>query len=255
VREEDYRRVVNLTNTLSLADDPDFAENRQAGFGASMELMEFGTALAADHRSHPRASMTMEVLQSELDGHRLSDREFGRFFNNLIVGGMETTRNTLAWGVYEFIHHPDQYRMIQENPALIDAAVEEILRYRNTVVYLRRTATRDLEFAGERLKKGDKLVCVLGAPNRDPALFARPDEFDITRPPEQTRKNYRTFGGGYHYCIGVHQARMNLHVMIEEIARRWSNLRLLGEPRHARSIFMDGFKEMRVAFERRSAPG
>lgn len=251
VERKDYDYVVELTNTLALADDPDFAENRQAGFVASMQLMEFGTRLAADHRRHARDSMTMEVLNSELDGERLSDREFGRFFNNLIVGGVETTRNTLAWALYEFIRHPDQYALLQANLELVPNAVEEILRYRNTVVYLRRTATCDMEFAGAAIRKGDKLVCVLGSPNRDPALFDRPDAFDITRKPEHTRRNYRTFGAGPHFCLGIHQARLNLCSMVEEIARRMNNPRLLSEPRLARSIFMDGFKSMPIGFERR----
>jgi cytochrome P450 len=251
VRPEDFARVVDLTNTLTLADDPEFAENRAAGFVASMQLMDFGEKLAADHRADPRDSMTMDVLGAEIDGTKLTDREFGRFFNNLIVGGIETTRNMLAWAMMEFIRHPDQYRMLQADTGLAAGAVEEILRYRNTVVYLRRTATRDLEVAGERIPKGGKVICVLGAPNRDPSLFDRPDDFDITRPPADTRRNYRTFGGGPHYCLGINQARMNLIVMLEEIAARIDNPRLLADPRHARSLFMDGFKELRIGFDRR----
>ncbi len=255
VRADDFQRVIDLTNTLSLADDPDFAENRAAGFMASLELIEFGTALAADHRAYPRDSMTMDVLKAELDGETLTDREFGRFFNNLIVGGIETTRNTLAWAMYEFAQHPDQYALLQADLVLVESAVEEILRYRNPVAYLRRTATRDLELAGEKIAKGAKLVCVLASPNRDPAFFERPDVFDITRPVSITRRHYRTFGGGPHYCIGVHQARMNLIVMLEEIARRLDRPRLLAEPRHARSFFMDGFKELQLGFDKRATAG
>jgi cytochrome P450 len=251
VRPEDFAHVVDLTNTLTLADDPDFAENRAAGFIASMQLFEFGAKLAADHRANPRDTMTMDVLNSEMDGEKLTDREFGRFFNNLIVGGIETTRNTLAWAMVEFIEHPDQYRLLQSDLELVPGAVEEILRYRNPVVYLRRTAKQDLELAGEKIPKGGKVICVLGSPNRDPALFERPDEFDITRPAADTRRNYRTFGGGPHFCLGINQARMNLIVMLEEIARRIDNPRLLAPPRHARSLFMDGFKELRLAFDRR----
>ena len=123
----------------------------------------------------------------------------------------------------------------------------------NTVVYLRRTATRDMEYLGQQIRKGDKLVCILGAPNRDPAFFPDPERFEVTRPINDTRKHYRTFGQGPHYCVGVHQARLNLEVMLEEIVRRMTGFRLLAAPRRARSIFMDGYKEMRVAFERRSA--
>lgn len=252
VRPGDFAHVVDLANTLALADDPDFAENRHAGFVASIRLIDFGEALAADHRRSPRDTLTMDVLNAEIDRERLSDREFGRFFNNLVVGGIETTRNTLAWAMYEFVHHPDQYRALQDDLSLIPGAVEEILRYRNPVVYLRRTATRDLELAGQRVRKGDKLVCVLGSPNRDPALFVAPDRFDIRRPPAPTRHLYRSFGAGPHFCLGIAQARLNLAIMLEEIARRIDNPRIVGKPRHARSIFMDGFKELRLTFERRN---
>ncbi|MHB9878763.1 cytochrome P450 [Pacificimonas sp. ICDLI1SI03] len=251
VQPEDHDYVVDLTNTLALADDPDFAENRQAGFAASIELIDFGTALAADHRVHPRDSMTMEVLNAELDGETLSDRAFGRFFNNLIVGGIETTRNTLAWAMYEFARHPDQYTALQQDLSLVPNALEEVLRFHNPVVYLRRTATCDLDLAGQLIAKGDKVVCVLGSPNRDPSFFTEADRFDIRRSLTNSRRNTRTFGSGPHHCLGIHQARMNLTVMLEEIARRIDNPRVIGEPRHARSIFMDGFKELHIAFDRR----
>ena len=118
------------------------------------------------------------------------------------------------------------------------------------MVYLRRTATRDMEFAGEQIKQGDKLCCVLGSANRNPAYFDNPDQFDITRQPTQQRRNYRTFGAGPHFCIGVHQARMNLEVMLAEIVQRMDNLQLLEEPTHFRSNFMDGFKHMPLAFKK-----
>jgi cytochrome P450 len=251
VSANDFQRVVDLTNTLSLADDPDFAENRAAGFVASMELIEYGTWLAADHRGNPRDTMTADVLNSELDGQKLTDREFGRFFNNLITGGIETTRNTLAWSMVDFIDHPDQYRLLQNDLSLIPNAVDEILRYRNPVAYLRRTAKQDIELFGEKIPKGGKVICVLASCNRDPALFERPDEFDVTRPYAATRRNYRTFGGGPHFCLGINQARMNLTVMLEEIVTRMDNLRLLAKPKHARSIFMDGFKELRLGWDKR----
>jgi cytochrome P450 len=253
VRAEDYERVVDLTNTMSLASDPDFAESRALGYEATRKLVECGTALAADHRREPRDTMTLELLRAELDGHRLTDSEFGQMFVTLIVGGLETTRNTLAWLVYEFIRNPEQYARLQADLSLVPAAVEEILRLQNTVVYVRRTATRDLELGGESIAKGDKLVCMLGAPNRDAEHFPDPDRFDITRDPAVARRVYRTFGGGPHFCLGVHQARFNLEVMTEEIARRLSNLRLLATPRRFRSNFMDGFKELQIAFEARSA--
>jgi cytochrome P450 len=251
VHSQDEAHLVKLVNTLTLSDDPDFAADRDAGHAATLQLIAFGEALAADHRANPRDNITMEVLSSELHGQSLTDRQFGHFFYSLIIAGIETTRNTLAWGMYDFAHHPDQYRMLQADLSLIPGAVEEILRYRNPVSYLRRTATRETELAGEQIAKDAKVVCVIAAPNRDPELFERPDEFDITRPPAPTRRNYRTFGGGPHFCLGIHQARTNLAVMLEEIARRIDNPRVIGTPRHARAVFIDGFKELRLGFDRR----
>jgi len=153
----------------------------------------------------------------------------------------------------EFARHPDQYRKIQEDPALVPNAVEEILRYHNPVIYMRRTATQDVEFAGEKIAKGAKMICLLGSPNRDPALFERPDEFDIDRPPVKTRRNYRTFGGGAHFCLGIHQARMNLAVMLREISSRLDNLRVLSPPRQIRSVFMNGLSELHLGFDKRGS--
>jgi len=251
VEEKDYQYVADLTNVLALANDPDYASDRNEGFVAAAELMVFGAGLAASHREKPRESMTMEVLNSEIDGDKLSDEQFARFFLNLIVGGLETTRNSLALLVHQFILHPEQYRQLQADLTLSDNAVEEILRYQNTVVYLRRTATRDMEFAGEQIREGDKLVCVIGAVNRDETLFDAPDTFDILRDPKLARRRYLTFGAGGHFCIGVHQARLSLRAMIEEIASRLDDLRLLEEPVHFRSNFMEGYKRMPLAFSAR----
>ncbi len=96
----------------------------------------------------------MTLLGSEAEGRKLSDVDFGRFFNNLIVGGTETTRNTLAGAMYEFIRHPEQYALLQQDPPLVAGAVEEVLRFRNPVIYLRRTATQDQELAGQQICKG-----------------------------------------------------------------------------------------------------
>ena len=130
-------------------------------------------------------------------------------------------------------------------------AVEETLRHRNTVVYLRRTATRDMDFAGQAIARGDKLVCVLASPSRDPRYFDDPDRFDITRNPIETRRHYRSFGAGPHFCVGVHQSRMMLEAITTQIASRMDRPRLLSEPVHFKSNFMDGFKSMRIAFDKR----
>jgi len=251
VPEEDYTYLIGLINTMTLANDPDYAGDRNDGFLAIGEFMAWASKLAADHRAHPRDNLTMDLLNAQIDGARLTDDEFAVVFQGIIIGGTETTRNTLSWLMYELVRHPEQLAMLQRDPALIPQAVEEILRHRNTVVYLRRTATADCEFAGESIRRGDKMICVLSSVNRDETLFDDPDTFDITRDATHTRRTMRTFGFGVHTCLGQQQARLNLEMMTREILQRMTNFRLLEEPTHFRSNFMDGFKKMPLAFDRR----
>lgn len=252
VAEQDYAYLVPAINTVTLANDPDYAGSREEGWTASAQMVGWAAEFASKRRQQPADDLTNELLSAEIDGRRLSDEEYGVIFQGLMIGGTETTRNTLSWLLYELIRHPQQMELLRANPDLVPAAVEEILRYRNTVVYTRRTAMGDVELAGEQIRQGSKVVCLLASVNRDPDCFDQPDSFDITRDPAQTRRQMRTFGFGVHVCPGQHQARMNLDMMTREILARMDNLRLLEEPTHFRSNFMDGFKRMPVAFSKSS---
>jgi cholest-4-en-3-one 26-monooxygenase len=250
VPEQDYAYLVPAINTVTLANDPDYAGSREEGWTASARMVGWAAEFASKRRQQPADDLTNELLSAEIDGRGLSDEEYGVIFQGLMIGGTETTRNTLSWLLYELIRHPRQMELLRANPDLVPAAVEEILRYRNTVVYTRRTAMGDVELAGEQIRQGSKVVCLLASVNRDPDCFDQPDSFDITRDPAQTRRQMRTFGFGVHVCPGQHQARMNLEMMTREILARMDNLRLLEEPTHFRSNFMDGFKRMPMAFSR-----
>ena len=250
--ETEQKHLVDLVNSMTLANDPDYAGSREEGFAASAGLIQWAAEWAARRRGEERKDdMTQQLLEAEIEGQRLSDEAFGAVVQGIMVGGTETTRNTLSWLFYELIRHPEQLALLQTEPERIPAAVEEILRYRNTVVYTRRTATREVELAGQTLREGDKVVCLLSAVSRDPELFANPDQFDITRDPAATRRNLRSFGFGPHVCLGQHQARLNLEMMTRELLGRLQDFRLVQEPTHFRSNFMDGFKRMPIAFRHR----
>lgn len=253
VPEQDHAYLIRAINAMTLANDPDYAGNRAEGFAASAELVAWAARFAAGRRGSPQGDLTDELLNAKIDDRALTDAEYAVTFQGIIIGGTETTRNTLSWLFYELIRHPEQLALLQNDLNRVPAAVEEILRYRNTVVYTRRTAMKDVEFAGEQIKQGDKLLCVLAAVSRDPNYFENPDVFDITRDPAQTRRHMRTFGFGVHACLGQHQARLNLEMMTREILTRMDHFRLLEEPVHFRSNFMDGFKRMRLGFEQRSS--
>ena len=252
VPESEFSQIADIANTMTLAADPEYAANRDEGFEASMQAYAYGLQLAEDHQRNPRDSLTMGLLNSEVDGQTLGPDQYAGFFVNLIIGGMETTRNMSGWLLYELIKHPEQLAKLQADPGRVPAAIEEILRHRNTVVYLRRTATRDMRFLNKDVRKGDKLIVVLGSPNRDPAYFDEPDRFDITRAPGQTRRNIRTFGGGPHFCIGMQQARLIMQALFEQIVTRMDNIELAADPVHFKSNFMDGFKRMPIRFSRKS---
>ncbi len=149
--------------------------------------------------------------------------------------------------MYEFIRHPAQYALLQQDPALVAGAVEEVLRFRNPVIFLRRTATQDQDPAGQADDRRGRGVCVLGSPTviRGSSSARR----NSTSAGRRARPHhYRPSVARAHFCLGIQQARLNLTVTITELARRIHEPRLARPPRQARSIFIDGLKQLAVAF-------
>ena len=141
------------------------------------------------------------------------------------------------------INHPDQLAFLQENPDKIEWAVEEFLRYASPVYHFRRTATRDVEFGGVKIKAGEKVVPWFASGNRDETIFENPDKFDVTRNPNE----HMTFGrGGPHMCLGNALARIELRVMFEELIKRVDKVEQVGEIDYLRSNFVHGIKRFQV---------
>ena len=255
VPEAERQHVYEIVNISVLAQDPEFASSREEGFAAHAQIIEYGTRLAASHRESPRDSLTSQILEAEADGQRLSDHDYGLLFHNLIVGGIETTRNALAFGLFELIRHPEQLSLLQQEPERIDDAVEEILRYHAPTVYYRRTALQDTRLGGQTIRAGDTVICWLASANRDEGSFSEPEQFDITRNRrEPIRRHYRTFGVGPHFCLGVHLARLELQIAFEELLAGLTDFELIEAPTPAVSMFNDGFKRMPIRFRPREAP-
>ncbi len=251
VHESDYARMFGWLDTIRLASDPDSGHTIEEAYGAFLEISVYAAQLAADHRNNPSDSLTTTLLDTPIDGHRITDEEYATLFISILIGGVETTRNVLSWLFYELIQHPDQLRMVQNNFDLIPNVIEETLRFHSPVAFMRRTAMAAGEFAGEQIKRGDKLLCMFASVNRDPAHFENPDRFDITRDPVNTRRTMRSFGFGVHTCLGQHQARLNLAMMTREILSRMTDFKLPVEPTYIYSAFGDGMQKMPFAFTRR----
>ena len=167
-------------------------------------------------------------------GEKLTDLEvlFNAFL--LILGGQETTRNTLSGGMLALMENPEQWaRVDRADHLLMRTTVEEFLRWTSPITHVMRTATRDTEIKGHKIKAGDKVVIWNASANRDEAVFPDPFKFDVGRWPNE----HIAFGYGEHFCLGSHLARLELRVMIEEVTRRMRDMELAGPVQRLRSNF------------------
>ncbi len=209
--------VEGTTSTQSLPADAygNTTPLRLLPFGspAAHGLYEYGARLGEERRSHPTEDLVSVLVHAEVGGDRLSDAEFRNFFQVLVFGGNETTRTAITHGTMAFAEYPEQWERLAADPTLVDDAVEEIIRWATPVLHMRRTAAVDTELAGTTVTAGDKVVMWYPSANRDEAVFARPDEFDIGRNPNE---HVAFGGGGPHFCLGAYLARMELRILLEE---------------------------------------
>ncbi len=165
----------------------------------------------------------------------------------LIIGGNDTTRNSISGGVVALNQNPDQYQKLRENLSLIPNMVSEIIRWQTPLAHMRRTAKVDTELGGKQIKEGDKVVMWYVSGNRDPEAIDRPDEFIIDRP---NARHHLSFGFGIHRCMGNRLAEMQLRVVWEEISKRFHTVELVGEPVRVRSNFVRGYSDLPVRVHR-----
>ncbi|SOJ54238.1 Steroid C26-monooxygenase [Mycobacterium simulans] len=212
-------------------------------FVAIGQLYEYFQKLITDRRAEAREDMLSILVNAEIDGHSLSDDELVNFAFLLLVAGNETTRNLIALGTQALIEHPDQCRLLVDNPALIPGAVEEMLRWNSPVVHMARTATADVEIRGQLIRQGDVVVMLYGSANRDEDIFGDDSEqFKVTRHPNP----HIAFGCGEHSCLGAQLARLEACLLFDELLRRFPRLELVGDVSRVRATMVPGVKRMPV---------
>jgi cytochrome P450 family 142 subfamily A polypeptide 1 len=189
-----------------------------------------------------------EALLQKMGGAEavsMAQDELKMFLVTLLIAGNETTRNAISGGVSALIENPAERRKLVENPALIASAVEEVCRYVSPVLNFARTATRDTELRGRRIRKGQKLLLVYPSANRDATVFEDPDAFRVDRTPNP----HLAFGIGNHFCLGANLARMELRVVLGEVVRRMPDMEYTdGPPTMALSPLVRSFVSMPVRF-------
>jgi cytochrome P450 len=188
-----------------------------AAAGAALRMLQYFQAHVAERSARPRDDLTGALLEAEIDGDRLSEREILGFLFLMIVAGNETTTKLLANALYWLWRNPDQRDRLRADPALIPRWVEETLRYDNSSQALARIVVRDVELHGVRLREGDKVVLLIGSANRDERVFEQADRYDVLR---NTRASL-SFGYGTHFCLGAALARLEARVALEEVWRRF----------------------------------
>ncbi|PQD98805.1 cytochrome P450 [Mycobacterium sp. EPG1] len=235
---EDGRRLYALTDIMNTRPlhDPELVQ-------AQMQMFAYASELAALKRASPGDDIATALLHAEVDGQRLTDLEFNLFFLLLLNAGGDTTRNLVAAGTLALIEHPEQRRRLTADPSLMPTAIEEMLRWTSPVTVFTRTATRDTEVGGVRMRAGERVAMFYPSANWDEAHFADPDRFDVGRTPNQ---HLAFGGGGTHFCLGASLARAEAAAIFREILTRTTDIELIGPAERVRSVLMNGIRSMPV---------
>ncbi len=240
---EDWEKFRTWSDAAVGTADPDIELDSVVALG---QLYEYFTNLLAIRRSSEVAAtddLLSILVAAEIDGERLSDEDLLNFSFLLLVAGNETTRNLIALGTLALIDYPDQFAKLRENPELLESAVEEMLRFTSPVTHMARQATADVEVRGQLIKKGDTVVMLYGAANRDEDVFGPTAEaFDIARSPNP----HIAFGCGEHACIGAQLARLEARVMFEVLLGTYPSIELCGDVTRLRATMTPGVKRMPV---------
>jgi cytochrome P450 len=251
IPDDQYDMVLANTNIILSGADPEFLSedpDQAVGqlLGAAQALTDLLTGLAAARAEKPGDDLVSALITANIDGEQLTSAELASFFILLVVAGNETTRNALSHGLMLFTEFPEQRALLLADlENRLPGAVEEIVRHSSPVIFMRRTLTRDYTMNGQDYREGDKTVLFYYAANRDEAVFADPERFDITRSPNP----HVGFGGaGPHYCLGTHLARRELTVMLRELLTRVPDI-TAGEPDRLLSSFINGIKRLPCQFD------
>jgi len=183
---------------------------------AARALYEYFGHVVEERRKRPADDLVTALIHAEVDGEKLSQQELLGFCFLLLVAGNETTTNLISNGAIAFAENPDQRRAVREDLSLLPKAVEEVLRFDGPVQGLARTLTREVEFYGQKVAVGEKILLLYGAANRDERRFDEPDKFDIRR----KQRSHLAFGQGRHFCLGAALARLEGQLAFEALLTR-----------------------------------
>lgn len=240
---EDRRKLTRWSDVATAIPGAGIVETIEQRRAELMECLTYFTELWNQRvNAEPKPDLISMMAHASATKN-MDPREYLGNLILLIVGGNDTTRNSMTGSVYALNKFPEQYAKLRANPALIPSLVSETIRWQTPLAHMRRTAARDVELGGQLIRKGDKVVMWYVSGNRDEEVIEHPDEFDIER---KSVRHHLSFGFGIHRCVGNRLGEMQLRIVWEEILKRFDKIEVVDEPRRVYSAFVKGYETLPV---------
>ncbi|MCH2569398.1 MAG: cytochrome P450 [Pseudomonadales bacterium] len=245
VPQEDRMKLVHWSDTVASLGDPDAFDSPEEGFQILFECLAYFQEYYEARKKEPPAFNLVSMLAHDEATSEMGPQELLGNIILLIVGGNDTTRNSISGGVLALNRNPDQYEKLLQNPGLIPKMVPEIIRWQTPLAHMARTCVQDTEVGGKQIKEGDRVAMWYISGNRDESYIENANQFIIDR---DNPRMHTAFGYGIHRCVGNRLAEMQLRVVWEEIMQRFSRVEVTGNPEYVPSSFVHGIRELPVVF-------
>lgn len=245
--ESDFPRLLKLTQELFGAADPELQRGATQAeqMETILEFFQYFNALIEDRRANPTDDLASTIANARLEnGDEINILDAASYYVIVATAGHDTTSSSIAGGLHALLDHPEQLRRLQDDPSLVNTAVEEMIRWVTPVKHFMRTATEDYELRGVKIAAGESLLLSYPSANRDEEVFGDGDTFDVGRDPNK----HLAFGFGAHYCLGAQLARMEGRALYNELIPRLESIELAGEPSYMHTLFVGGPKHLPVRY-------
>ena len=243
IPQEDRMKLILWSDTSQNIGDPEYFDTPEEGFQILFDCLNYFQQLYDQRKTEPQKFDLISMLAHDESTNNMSPQELLGNILLLIVGGNDTTRNSISGGVLALNQNPSEYEKLIQNPGLIPKMVPEMIRWQSPVAHMARTALQDTELGGKKIKKGDRVCMWYISGNRDKDSIDNADKFIVDR---DNPRQHTAFGYGVHRCVGNRLAEMQLRVIWEEIMKRFSKIEVTGEPKYLASSFIHGITDLPV---------